>query len=302
MSEQSTAAPTTLRITFAGLCLLVQDGQPGKLHVLLPGGGGHAGYHGAQLYFDARHLLGESAPEGMCAFPLANVLVDLSSGSDTAVTHGASRVAHLGCITQKRVPRSFLDGNYPGELVKTRITLDAGAVADNNRGARWNLAKCAKVWMPTWLEWVIPGVPEEGITLTLAGLNGKLGAGDLQLRPVAREIHLFVFHSPYEHLPVVLPKRPLGEPVLMSKAVPGASHFTAFYPLVGEQEDAHPYPTLDGDGGIGALSREGHHEAHAHGAESERPEAHARANGVSRGFDYSCMLATALAQPLSQEG
>jgi hypothetical protein len=294
MSDQSTAAPTTLRITFAGLCLLVRDDTRGRVHFLLPGKGEHAKHHVAQLYLDARHLLGAAAPEGMCAFPLHNVLLDLSflSAVNNAITTAAVELASLSCITDNPVERNFIDETIPGESVKTRVTINTGRVGWRNRGARWNLGeRCRSTRMPTAVEWVIDNVDEAGFTLPLAGLNGNTAETSLRIRPIKGEIHLFIFHSLKETLPVMLPKYPLGEPVAEPGSRPHAPHFSAFYHLVNASA-TDTVPEFDGEGAAPEQSAEGH-EPEAEGAETD----HSRHWKARLGFDYGCMLATAHARP-----
>jgi hypothetical protein len=299
MSNESAAPTTTLRITFAGLCLLVRDdvrtGKPKTLHVLLPGGTAHGEAHEARLYFDARYLIGDGVPSGTCEFDLRDVLIDLTDllpGSDADL--GKTKdLADLRCVTGDPVPRVLLDSDSPGSVVKSRISLAAGSGGRSHPGARWKLAECTLKYMPTNLEWVIAGLPAGAITLRLAALNNAGVAASLDLRPVGNKIELFVFHSPETELPRKLPAHPLTIPGMKPKKCYRAAHFAAFYPLVGASEDG-PAPVHEDDGTCAAAGREPDTEATAH-QHSANPSTESR--NEQRGFDYGCMLATAVAAP-----
>lgn len=299
MPEQLSTASTTLRITFAGLCLLVRDDTPAgsrkMLHVLLPDGTEHAERHDARLYFDSRHLTGASGPAGVCDLPLRNVLidlVDLIAGSNADLTKLAE-LADLAHITEKPVGRPLIDTHDPGNLVKTRISVAAGSGGRFNRGGRWKLGRNPHQFMPTYMEWVIKDLPNDGITLDLVGLNQTPTAGTLNLRPVANQIELFVFHSPTHQLPNELPRHPL----LMQGRPPNkcekADHFSAFYPLVDEPED-RPVPVYEADetcqdqAPADAGSTGG---AHVHGPQPKGLEE------LHIGLDFMCIAATAPAAP-----
>lgn len=296
MSEQATAPRTTLRITFAGLCLLVRDEARADgrkmLHVLLPGETEHAEAHEARLYFDSRHLTGVNGAAGLCALPLRNALIDLvdlipGSNADLAKL---AQLVDLARITQKPVERRLIDTHDPGSLVKARISLAAGTGGRFNRGGRWKLGQNPHQFMPTYMEWVIKDLPNDTITLDLVGLNQTPTARSLNLHAVANQIELFIFHSPAKQLPYELPGHPLPIEGRHPTKCEKAHHFSAFYPLVNEPENM-PLPVYEADDTCQDQGQPDEAGGHVHMQQPTGVEE------LRMGLDFMCIAATAPAAP-----
>lgn len=268
---ESEAGTTTLHIAIGGLCLLVRDEErsDGKkmLHVLFPKripGPAHEAALMVHPNFKADSI--------KSVVPLDGVMLRLPQQADGTITGETlfKSIADEKCFGGKPVSRELLDGDTLGEKLKARLTITAGGQGSGkNVGAVWNLGECRRT-MGTWVHWEIPGLPGGEFDFTC-------GAETLRLRPQGGRIELIFLHE------MSLPQTPLLiselPPSHNASASTSAAHFRAFYRLIGKP-DNDPAPTH------GKPSRT---EGHEHPTE--------KSPGEKYGLDYTCIMATAPAQP-----
>jgi hypothetical protein len=228
----------TLRITFSGLCLFVPEPTSGpatgRMHVLLPGMGGHA-HHGADrhvpvLSYDAGYLVPGGPSLGVPALALLEGGVMTVVDGDGASLAVCNQVVDLGEVTGRGVDPDHLGPDNRKKLV-SRVTLGAGAMTRVAPGACWE-------WRPGEFrpiahraEWEIPNMPGDSVTFTTIPLSGGGAARDLgTLYARDGRINVDLYHEPQEELP------PSPAPLDHGKMpMPGdpAAHFTAYYGLFG---------------------------------------------------------------------
>ncbi len=279
MSHSEKNSPFDLRIVFGGLCMLVPDlkaAEP-KLHVLLPTTDGTVdGHpmeaHEAVLIFDRRfqdptanvnNPVRQSLDERRFSVPYV-----LGSGSPQLDPVNIAELAGA-------VPRRLLEGPCaaPCPELTARVTLSNGKSDDRARGALWTIRNPPPRRLTTWVEWVIPGIDQEGISIQLRELSADGEAERFDLLPRGGRIDLFVFHSPADEIAGWLPTMQFPQPA--PPKGPQAHHFAAFYPLVGQP--VSDVPTW---------------------AESQLiDEDSAKSTRALMGLDYSCLTATAPAEP-----
>ena len=249
--------PFQLKITFAGMCLLVRDQQQPLLHVLLPPvrtGGPHPHEpHVARLIYDPAHRNPGGAPTQNVSVsraddvPLENTAIDLSglaaaSGFDPGMP---AEVVDLAQATPKPVSRALFQGGTGGRAV-TRITLANGAVSNTPGGDRWSLGQNPPQHMATAVEWTIDGVQGDSLRLGLEAMDGSSQNRTLELFPTSDGVlNLYVFHSPDDDLPESLP------PTFHTGPVPGqtpvATHFRFYYDLIDNLPVKPPVPVYQGN-------------------------------------------------------
>lgn len=226
----------TLRITFSGLCLFVPEpvGTGGRMHVLMPGMFGH--HHGAEdrhvpvLAYDAGYLL----PTGdLLGSPVLSRLTGhtLALGDgDTASQTLCSQIVDLAQVTGRPVDADHLGADTKKKLV-SRVTLGAGGITRVASGVCWEMRPGEFRPIACRVEWEIPSMPGDSLTLTAQPLGGGGGAkpmGTLYARDGLLSVD--VLHETPQDLPPE-PRSMAHVPTPMPGDPP--KHFSAFYGLFG---------------------------------------------------------------------
>lgn len=243
-----------LYITFAGLCMLVDDDKKKRLHVLLPRTDKHE--HEAKLLFNPGFKLGETGDLNHDKTPTSVDLKHRKLDLSTLVSPDPLKpnfpqcdVLDLGRVTGKTVARNLLDkgdaSTAPGDSV-TRVTLASGKATMRKRGAKWTIGADPADYMATSVEWRIRSLKGTSLTLNLEPLD-KSGSseGPIHLRVVDGEIRIWIYHVLNEDLPEKVP--PLARPC--RKPDGGvAHHVVELYKLLGTEGKA---PVFDSCGDCG---------------------------------------------------
>ncbi len=228
----------TLRVTFSGLCLFVPqrvgESGDGRMHVLMPGMSCH--HHGAHdrhvpvLVYDAGSLIADGPFLGVPALAkLTGHTVDLGEGDDASLAL-CSQIVDLAEVTGRPVDADHLGADTRNKLA-ARVTLAAGSMTRVAPGVCWEMRPGEFRPIAHRVEWEIPGLPGDSLTLTARPLRGGGALRELgTLYPRNGVLNLEVIHE----TPQDLPPDPLPmehQPVPM----PGDSphHFAAFYSLFG---------------------------------------------------------------------
>lgn len=229
----------TLRITFSGMCLFVPEpaaaGSPtGRMHVLMPGMFGHhhggADRHVAAVAYDTGHLVSGSAPTGITAVAslAGEQLVPVVGASATLAL--CDHIVDLRPVTGRGVAPDVL-GADTGHRLAARVTLGAGGVTRVAPGVCWEWAPGEFRPIANRVEWEIPDVDGDALTL----FSEPIGGGGTQkplgtLHPVDGRVSLTVYHEPPQDLP------PDPVPVDHQEVPPQGftpPHFAAFYSVFG---------------------------------------------------------------------
>ena len=233
----------TLRITFSGLCLFVPEpadgGDTGRMHVLMPSMfGEHCGAdrHVAALAYDTGHLALGGTPTGITA------LATLSGRQLTPVAGEEARLTLCGHIPDLReITGHSVDPDHlgpdHGKKLTARVTLGAGQITRVSPGVCWEWRTGELRPIANRVEWEIPDVEGEHLTL----VSEPIGGGGEQkalgtLFPMNGRVNLVMYHETTQDLP------PEPLPVhLQPVPAPGFTphHFSAYYTLFGG-----PVPTL----------------------------------------------------------
>ena len=210
-----------LYITFAGLCMLVDDDK--RLHALLPRTDTHK--HEAKLLFNPGFKMGATGelnhrlkPESI---DLKHRKLDLSghvSPDPLKPNFAQCDVLDLGRVTGKKVARDLLDkgdATTDPNVSVSRVTLASGKGTLRKRGAKWKIGTDPADYMATSVQWRIRSLKGTSLTLNLDRLNNKSDpATSVSLRAVDGEIWIWIYHVPNEELPNELPPvaRPCRKP------------------------------------------------------------------------------------------
>ncbi|MBV9775114.1 MAG: hypothetical protein JO040_14270 [Gemmatimonadetes bacterium] len=227
----------TLRITFSGLCLFVPepaaDGNTGRMHVLMPSMFGHcsgADRHVAAVAYDTGHLAPGGTPTGITALaPISGRQVTPVAGEEASLAL-CGHIPDLREITQRPVDPDHL-GSDLGKKLAARVTLGAGRITRVSPGVCWEWRPGEFRPIAHRVEWEIPDVEGEQLTL----VSELIGGGGEQkalgtLFPMGGRVNLVVYHETTQDLP--------PEPLSVdSQPVPARGftphHFTAYYTLFG---------------------------------------------------------------------
>lgn len=229
----------TLRITFSGLCLFVPEpvgaGGTGRMHVLMPGMYGHhhnpEDRHVPVVVYDAGYLVQGGPILGIPALArLTGLTLPLGQG-DAASLALCSQIVDLRQVTGRPVDPDHLGADNKKKLV-SRVTMAAGGITRVAPGACWEMRPGEFRPIAHRVEWEIPNLPGDALTLVAQPLRGGGAARELgTLYPRDGLLNLQVLHEtpqdlppeplPLEHQPAPMP----GDP---------PSHFAAFYSLFGE--------------------------------------------------------------------
>ncbi|HEX8394936.1 MAG TPA: hypothetical protein VF665_21500 [Longimicrobium sp.] len=228
----------TLRMTFSGLCLFVPEPTAapgtGRMHVLLPGMGGH-GHHGPDrhvpvLSYDAGYLVPGGPSLGVPALALLEGGVMTVAAGDAASLAICSQVVNLGEVTGRGVDPDHLGPDNRKKLT-SRITLGAGAMTRVSPGACWEWRPGEFRPIANMAEWEIPNMPGDSVTFSLQALSGGGPARELgTLHARDGRVNVQVFHEPQQELP---PSPAPVDHATMPKPGDPAAHFTAYYGLFG---------------------------------------------------------------------
>jgi len=228
----------TLRLTFSGLCLFVPEpvggGPRGRMHVLMPAlfGDHHdpADRHVPVIAYDAGYLVQGGQLLGVSALAKLTGRTFVPVAGDDAELRLCSQIVDLRTVTGRSVDPDHLTNDTQYKLA-SRVTLGAGRITRVSPGACWEWGPGEFRPIADRVEWEIPDV--EGDALTL--VSDPLGGGSTQrhmgtLFPVNGALHLDVFHE----TPQDLPPDPLPAEY-QSPPMPGGSpkHFAAYYSLFG---------------------------------------------------------------------
>jgi hypothetical protein len=228
----------TLRITFSGLCLFVPEAPngctTGRMHVLMPGMFGHhhagADRHIPALAYDAGALVQGGPLLGVSALAKLTGYALVFGEGDTADLRLCGHIPDLGEITRQRVDPDQLADDKGKKLV-SRVTLGAGRITRVAPGVCWEWRPGEFRPIAHRVEWEIPDVQGDGLTVTALPLGGGGTTRPLgRLFPTGGRLSLEVFHETTENLP--------PDPLPMEhQAVPKPGdhprHFAAFYGVFG---------------------------------------------------------------------
>jgi hypothetical protein len=241
----------TLRITFSGLCLFVADGEPGattgRMHVLLPGMFGHhdcgAHRHVAALGYDAGSLVKDGPVLGVPALAtLRDMVLEFGSG-DTASLRLCSQIPDLREITNQPVDPDHLAGDTSEKLVG-RVTLHAGAISRVAQGVCWEWRPGEFRPIANRVEWEIPGVEGDSLTVTATHLRGGGAPRTLGvLYPTDGVLNVDLYHVSAETMPPD-PLPAAHQPTLAVGEHP--PHFSAFYGVFGDEVEQPVLPRYHG--------------------------------------------------------
>lgn len=232
-----------LHITFAGLCMLVDDtaGANKRLHVVMPRTTG-AHLHAARLKFNLGHYNGlAELPLHGASISLENRKLDLSglvTRTRLVPNLRQSNVFDLGTFAKVGVDRDLLDlgdDTSAPNASFARVTLAAGKIKRRKKGARWKMDGSGPVHMATSVQFRIEKVKGTALTLNLEPLNRNGTAETVTLKPITGVIRLWVYHSPLGEIPLEIPplRRAARKP-----ADTHARHVAAFYEVL-----SPPVPT-----------------------------------------------------------
>jgi hypothetical protein len=228
----------TLRITFSGLCLFVPEpvaNGTGRMHVLMPGMFGH--HHSAEdrhvpvVVYDVGYMQPSGALLGVPALaPLKGHTLLLGQG-DTAALSLCSQIVDLAQITGRPVDPDHLRADTKKKLV-ARVTLGAGAITRVGPGVCWEMRPGEFRPIAHKVEWEIPDIPGDSITLLGQPLAGGGTARELgTLYPRDGLVSVRVLHETPQDLP---PEPQSTHDVPMPMPGDPPRHFSAFYGLFGE--------------------------------------------------------------------
>ncbi|HEU0302245.1 MAG TPA: hypothetical protein VFR37_22500 [Longimicrobium sp.] len=228
----------TLRITFSGLHLFVPEapngGTTGRMHVLMPGMFGHhhagADRHIPALAYDAGSLVQGGPALGVTTLArLTRHSLWFGTG-DTASLQLCGHIPDLKEITGQGVDPDHLADDEQGKLV-SRVTLAAGGITRVAPGVCWEWRPGEFRPIAHRVEWEIPGMEGDSLTLESMPLGGGGAPRPLgTLYPRDGRLSLEVFHETSENLP------PDPVPVEHQHVpTPGdhPPHFAAFYGVFG---------------------------------------------------------------------
>ena len=227
----------TLRITFSGLCLFVPESTgegAGRMHVLMPGMYGHAhnpeDRHVAVISYDSGQLVQGGSALGVTTVSKLNGQQIAFGSGDAATLALCGHIVNLRDATGRSVDSDHLGADSKQKLT-ARVTLAAGGVTRVAPGVCWEWGPGEFRPIAHRLEWEIPNVEGDSITLTSEPIGG---GGTTQnhgtLYPVDGRVSLDVFHE----TPQDLPPDPL--PIAhQHPPMPGEApkHFSAYYSLFG---------------------------------------------------------------------
>jgi len=237
----------TLRITFSGMCLFVPEpvggGSTGRMHVLMPAMSAHHNHHHgsehrhvAALSYDAGALVQGGPKLGVPALAgLGGHALTLGVG-DTASLALCGHIPDLREVTQRPVDPDHL-GADTGKKLTSRVTLSSGRITRVAPGVCWEWRPGEFRPIAHRVEWEIPDVQGDRLTLEATPLDGG-GTPRLlgTLFPTDGRLDLVMYHETAPNLPPdPLPEE--HQPVLMPGEHP--PHFAAFYGLFGD-----PVPIL----------------------------------------------------------
>ncbi|MFL5381465.1 MAG: hypothetical protein ACJ8GN_02955 [Longimicrobiaceae bacterium] len=227
----------TLRITFSGLCLFVPEpvGGPtrGRMHVLMPGMFGHpydvADRHTPALGFDVGHtvrggpLLGFQALAKLTGYAL-------TLAGDGADLRLCSHIVDLREVTGRSVDPDLLGADSQNRLV-SRVTLGGGRITRVAPGVCWEWAPGEFRPIAHQVEWEIPGMKGDSLTLAAQAIGGGAAPMPLgTLYPVDGRVSLVMYHETQQDLPPdPLPAEHQHPPMLGESP----RHFAAYYALFG---------------------------------------------------------------------
>ncbi|HEX8674713.1 MAG TPA: hypothetical protein VF710_22625 [Longimicrobium sp.] len=225
-----------LRITFAGMCLLVRDPDRSDgrkmLHMLMPPVGGHL----ARLVFETRLQLPNANLAELTHVSLEDKAIDLSElipNSSAASVDLDADVFDLNLLDIRPVERPYIESENTFGAVLSRVTLAAGAADSHVPGGQWRFEQppIEARRMATSVEWFIPSVPDNSLVLNVKGINGQANGPQLTLTPPnsTGEIHLMILNVTLGELPRRVLKLP--PPVNVPKVDSEANHFGAYYSL-----------------------------------------------------------------------
>ncbi len=224
--------PTSIRVSFSGLCFLAFNTAAGEVQVLLPApdmmqmaNGMPMEKHFADLYVDEAYFTGDCLGHGMRRYPLSGDL-DLStlaaSPIDVSLPTG---LPDLSARTQQTVAPGFLAQPIPPKL-QARVKLSSGGIADY-AATRELFFAGTQSDMPWKIGWVIrnavltPPNPQQPLSTVAVPQLG------LSLIPVNDVVELHVKN-------VVAAERVPGD--AQFQVVPSGTqiaHFQSYYQLLG---------------------------------------------------------------------
>jgi hypothetical protein len=212
----------TLKVTFTGMLLYVPDAE-NALYVLFPptggtaapgvgghdhgghahgaparGTGGGASPHVARLVYDTAYTgRGRARLDGVDAqVSLRGRELTLESGTGGGIDGAPPRgLLRLGTA------RPELLGPRQGHALTARVVVKSGSFVPRHHGACWKVDGEVRQ-MAHIVEWVIPDMPGESLTLALRELSFEGAETEVgPLYPVGEEIHLQVWHAPADEAP-----------------------------------------------------------------------------------------------------
>ena len=227
----------TLRITFSGLCLFVPEpvsGGTGRMHVLMPGMFGHH-HHGMDrhvpvLAYDAGYLVQGGPPMGVPALAKLTGHKVIPVAGEAAELALCDHIVDLREITGRPVDPDHLGADTKRKLV-SRVTLGAGAMTRVSPGVCWEWRPGEFRPIAHRVEWEIPDVQGDRLTLVSEPIAGGGGSRILgTLFPRDGLLSLDVFHeTPQDLPPDPMPVDHQPTPELGEHP----KHFSSYYGLFG---------------------------------------------------------------------
>jgi hypothetical protein len=289
-----------LKITFTGMCLFVPDSRDvntPRMHVLLPETSAHP--HSAKLMYDRAYKKpGASSLERFLAcHRLDRMELRFRGTGGSATQELPSEIVNLRLTLDKRVTPDKLADPAPAS-VKSRITLESGAVTDYEYGAAWDLPYHKDVPMTWQVEWTIHGLDPATFAWELVNLDTEQAEDLPKLHPVGGIVHVYVYHVLTDELPGTDPLPALQIP----KDNERAEHFAAFFSLAtGGINDTPKFKKRPVVQVECPESKDADADAHAHtihdhavGSNKALLATHVTAASPARGGSpFTCMTATA---------
>jgi hypothetical protein len=239
-----------LVIRMTGLLLITpaDAGGSGPVHVLFPQTGHLREPHVAQVGYRAPECA--ARPDGICWRDIAGLSLEVGQAAAAGPVRLPYPESNLSNLLGLHVPASFLGTAPDAGVLKSRVTLNSGAVTGACALGRWSIPHPAPgVPLANVVEWTIPDLPAESVVLRGTRL-GQPGVTETIRLPTngSGTIELYIRHLPQDEANyedgIVTEYEP-------APAIPGepAKHFGPLYELLDGGPDARPLPVFLGETG-----------------------------------------------------
>lgn len=233
----------SLIIRLTGLLVFAPQNSAGNMpvHVLMPQITDTTP-HFAQLGYRGPNSGCAYFQHGICYINLDGLSLEIGRnvpGPTVALPHGASNVSNA---SGRRVLPQLVGPRPDATLLRSRITLNQGAVSDTCSMGRWEFEGTIR-GLHNVVEWTVPDLPSGPVELVLKSLDGTTTVRTLRLTPNnAGEVELYVRHVTRRERDhnVTGPAPALGD---------AAHHFDEVYKLFGAPHENTPVPVYRGTTG-----------------------------------------------------